>query len=80
MNEFVEEDSDEMGVEDRADLVLNAIQFLDLSMTKVDQLCHVIYTLSEAGVIEDMEVETALKIWGLVELVKDGRYTEDMRL
>ena len=67
-------------VEERAaEVVKNYPALLELAPVPRRQLQEIIYTMSEAGHIEDMPPEHAVKIWQIVELVRQGRYTEDMR-
>jgi hypothetical protein len=69
----------EMTVEDRAAIVLAAIPTLQLNNDQQRQLRDVLYTLNEAGELSDERHNETL-LWGAIELVRAGLFTEDMRL
>lgn len=72
---------EEMTVQQRAGLVLNACTETQLNDEQSRQLSEVLYTLSEAGEISDeVYKEKALLIYSLINMIKSGAFTEDMRL
>lgn len=68
-------------VEDRAQIVCEAMTTSELDAKQERQLSEILYTLSEAGQLEyRMSVQDAVLVARAVDLVKAGGYTEDMRL
>lgn len=69
-----------MDLNDRADLIQNKSGTLTLSNVQARQLDEVLYTLREAGRLERMQVEGAVQIYLIVQMILHGKYTDDMRL
>lgn len=70
----------EWTVDERADLVEKACEKTKLKKAESRQLAEAIYTLSEAGRCVEIDEEQALFIYSLVDMIKRGAFTEDMRL
>ena len=71
----------EWSVEDRAALIKAACSKKKLSPKMKRQLQEVLYTVSELG--DDCDYftgEFALKMHSMVQMILEGKYSEDMRL
>lgn len=69
----------EYTVDESAELITAAAPALDLTDRQRRQLSEVLNTLSETIDTPCIDFDTALALWGAIEMVKAGRYTEDMR-
>lgn len=72
---------EEYTVQDRADIIKQAMPPIELSDLEKRQVEEVMYTLSEAyEVPERLDPDQVVLIWRAIELVKAGKFTEEMRL
>lgn len=70
----------EYTVTERAHIVTKAMNSPKLDSTQKRQLAELLYTMSEAGVIPRMDEEHAILLWAAIDLVKAGKFTQEMRL
>ena len=69
----------EWTVAERAQLILDALEPVDLSTTQMQQLDDLLYTLAEADEF-DLSLSDAERLMQLIDIVKEGRYDKEMRL
>jgi hypothetical protein len=70
----------EYTVEERMEIALKAMPAAELNERQQKELSEVIYTLNEGGALWGADVEQAMVCWAAIELVKAGKFTEEMRL
>jgi len=69
----------EYTVAERAALVRKQFRKPALTAKRKRELEEVLYTMSEAGDLA-IDIDMAIDIWSMVQLVIDGRFSEEMRL
>lgn len=70
----------EYTVAQRAETALKAMPRATLGDKQLRQIDELLYTLSESGHLPRLDKAHAVLLWGLVQLVKDGGFTDDMGL
>lgn len=70
----------EYTVQDRADIIKKAMSQHSLTPEQRRQVDELVYTLSEANELPRVEIDEVLRICQIVDLVKAGKFTKEMRL
>lgn len=70
----------ERTAQQRAAIVAKAMPKPRLGKKQERQVSELLYALGEAGKLPRLEPSEAAIFWSVIELVKRGQFTDDMRL